>query len=206
MVTTNSSAYANVVRSLRAHGRACACKECRLSTAQQYCPNRFDGGEDVRFRFDRVGYSCKMNEFEAAVGLGNLTVYAEIVQKRHDNLMRGLAGLRAFAPHLATIEEAAHEFIGPHALPIVVQEGAGFSRDDLAAYLEEHGVETRTLFASMPTQCKGYAYLGYKLGQFPVAEYMGRHGLHIGIHQDLGPAEIDYALEVIGRFIGERQR
>ena len=206
MVTTNSSAFANVVRSLRAHGRACACRECRLSTAQEYCPNRFEKGEDVRFRFDRVGYSCKMNEFEAAIGLGNIEVYADIVKKRHDNLLRGLAGLRKYEPYLATIREEEHEFIGPHALPIVVQEPATFTRDEMTAYLEEHGVETRTLFASMPTQCKGFAYLGHRLGQFPHAEYMGTHGLHIGIHQDLGFEEIDYALDVIGRFVEERQK
>jgi hypothetical protein len=38
----------------------------------------------------------------------------------------------------------------------------------------------------MPTQCPGFEYLGYKLGQFPNAEYVGHNGIHIGVHQDVG--------------------
>ena len=202
IVTTNNADFAAVLRSLRAHGRACACRQCVLSTTQQFCPNRFEGdGEDTRFRFDRIGYSCKMNELEAAIGLGNLAIYPEIVEKRHANLMRAIAGLRGFARYLSTISEDAGERIGPHALPIVVREDAPFTRAELTACLEDNGIETRTLFASMPTQCQGFAYLGYRPGQFPEAEYVGTHGLHIGVHQDLGVAEMDYVIEVIERFV-----
>jgi len=205
MISTDNPDYATVARSLRAHGRACACPTCRLSTEQRYCPNRFEDGEDIRFRFDRVGFSCKMNELEAAIGLGNATCYAEIVEKRHANLMRGIEGIRRFAPYLATIEEEAHERLGPHALPIVIQEEASFTRAELTEYLEQHGVETRTLFASMPTQCRAYAHLGFREGQFPNAEYIGRHGLHVGVHQDLGFGEMDYVIEVLRSFLERYQ-
>jgi len=100
-----------------------------------------------------------------------------------------------------TIEEEPGEQIGPHAIPIIVQEKASFTRAELTNYLEKHGIETRTLFASMPTQYVSFAYLGYKLGQFPNAEYIGKHGLHIGVHQDLGLEEMDYVLERIERFL-----
>ena len=53
----------------------------------------------------------------------------------------------------------------------------------------------------MPTQCPGFAYLGYKLGDFPNAEFMGTNGLHIGVHQDLGDEHIDYIMAVIEKFI-----
>ena len=207
VITTDNPEYARIARSLRAHGRACACRECKLSTAQEYCPNRFDAsGGDVRFRFDRIGFSSKMNELEAAIGLGNLSIYTRIVEKRHANLMRGLAALEPFKPILTTISEEPGERIGPHAIPIIVGEEATFTRDELTAWLEEHGVETRTLFASMPTQCPGFAYLGYMPGTFPNAEYLGTHGLHVGCHQDLGPEHIDYMADVIRRFLEARQR
>jgi CDP-6-deoxy-D-xylo-4-hexulose-3-dehydrase len=48
--------------------------------------------------------------------------------------------------------------------------------------LEEHGIETRALFASMPTRCPGFGYLGYRIGQFPNAECIGKNGIHIGVH------------------------
>lgn len=203
IVVTNNEDYAEILRSLRSHGRACKCKVCTINIASKYCPKRFQGndGEDIRFVFERIGYSCKMNELEAAIGLGNLDIYHEILDKRQRNLLYVLERFKRFSPYLATIKEEPGEQIGPHAIPIVVQEAASFTRAELASYLEENGIETRTLFASMPTQCAGFAYLGYELGQFPNAEYIGKHGIHIGVHQDLGLEEMDYVLETVGRFL-----
>jgi CDP-6-deoxy-D-xylo-4-hexulose-3-dehydrase len=133
-----------------------------------------------------------------------MEIYHDILKKRHDNLIYVLERFERFAPYLSSIREEEHEVIGPHAIPIVVNEGAPFTRDQLAQYLEKSGIETRTLFASMPTQCPGFAYLGYQLGQFPNAEYMGHNGLHIGVHQDVGLEEMEYALQVIERFIKTR--
>lgn len=46
---------------------------------------------------------------------------------------------------------------------------------------------------------------GLKLGQFPNAEYMGHHGLHIGVHQDVGMEEMEYVLKVIDDFLESHQ-
>jgi dTDP-4-amino-4,6-dideoxygalactose transaminase len=207
IVTTKSEEQAEILRSLRSHGRACKCKQCSLNTASKYCPKRFasEGGEDIRFMFERIGYSCKMNELEAAIGLGNLEMYHQILDKRRHNLLYVLERFPRFSPYLSTIAEESGEKIGPHAIPIIVQEEASFSRADLTQYLEKNGIETRTLFASMPTQCPGFAYLGYKLGEFPNAEYMGKHGIHIGVHHDLGLEEMDYVLETLDRFLEKFQ-
>jgi len=207
IVTTNNEEYGDILRSLRSHGRNCTCKHCILNAGADYCAKRFrgEGGEDVRFTFDRIGYSCKMNELEAAIGIGAMEIYNEILKKRHDNLTYVLDRFDRFAPYLATIREEAHERIGPHAIPIVVNEAASFTRAELTQCLEQHGIETRTLFASMPTQCPGFAHLGYREGEFPMAEYVGTHGLHIGVHQDLGLEHMEYVLSVIDRFLANHQ-
>lgn len=203
IVTTDREDFAEILRSLRSHGRACACKSCSLNLGAGYCAKRFRGeeGEDIRFTFDRIGFSCKMNELEAAIGLGAFELYDEIVKKRRENLLHVLSRFDRFSPYLKTIREEPWETIGPHAIPIVVQEGAPFTRAQLTHHLEDHGIETRTLFASMPTQCPGFSFLGYRAGQFPSAEYMGRFGIHIGVHQDLGLGEMEYVLETIGAFL-----
>lgn len=207
IVTTNSEEHAEILRSLRSHGRACKCKQCTLNTTSNYCSKRFQGddGEDIRFIFERIGYSSKMNELEAAIGLGNLENYYQILEKRRSNLLYVLDRFHRFNPCLATIKEEPWERIGPHAIPIIIQEEASFTRTELTDYLEKRGIETRTLFASMPTQCPGFAYLGYKLGQFPNAEYVGKQGIHIGVHQDLGVEEMGYVLETIQQFLEKHQ-
>ena len=202
MITTNREDYGDILRSLRSHGRACTCKRCILNGGADYCAKRFrgEGGEDIRFTFERIGYSCKMNELEAAIGIGAMEVYQEILKKRHDNLIHVLDRFERFAPWLSTIKEEPHEQIGPHAIPIIINESAPFSRAQLTQHLEKNGIETRTLFLSMPTQCPGFAYLGYQLGQFPIAEYMGHHGIHVGVHQDVGIEDMDYVLAILDGF------
>jgi len=206
VVVTDNNEYAKILRSLRSHGRACKCKICLLNTGDADCGNRFDNDQemDIRFVFERMGFSSKMNELEAAIGLGNIEIYPEIFNKRRKNLKYLMDKFNEFKPYLVTIGEEEYEVIGPHALPIIVQEKAGFNRNELVRRLEEEGIDSRSLFLSMPTQCSGFKFLGYKLGEFPNAEYMGHNGLHIGVHQDLSYEDLDYFLGVVRSFINEK--
>ena len=203
IVTTDREDFAEILRSLRSHGRACKCESCVLNTASAYCAKRFQHGEntDIRFVFERIGFSTKMNELEAAVGLGNLDLYDEILGKRRENLYYLLDKFKAFSQYLMSLTKESYEEIGPHALPMIIRKEAGFTRTDLTGHLEKNGIDTRTLFNSIPTQCHGFGYLGHTLGDFPNAEYIGDHGLHIGVHQDIGRKECDYILNVIERFL-----
>lgn len=205
IVITDKSEFAEVLRSLRSHGRACKCEKCVLNISSGYCPKRFKGSSsgDIRFIFERIGYSSKMNELEAAVGLGNIDEYEKILEARRENLLYLIKEFKKFRPKLATIEEERYEKIGPHAFPVVVQENAGFTRDEIVNYLEKNGIETRTLFSSMPTQCDGFKYLGYKEGDFPNAEYIGNNGFHVGVHQDLKKEHLDYFLTHVGKFLNK---
>lgn len=201
IITTNNSEFAEILRSLRTHGRACKCKSCVLNLTSGYCEKRFKYGTDIRFIFERIGYSCKMNEIEAAVGLGSLDEYPEILKKRKRNFTSMKEKFRRFSDYFVSIEEEPREEIGPHAFPIILKEGVKFTRDQLVDFLEKNGIETRSLFSSMPTQCPGFKFLGYKLGDFPNAEYIGNNGLHIGVHQDIDGEQIDYFISVVERFL-----
>ncbi|HHT9158259.1 MAG TPA: DegT/DnrJ/EryC1/StrS family aminotransferase [Candidatus Brocadiaceae bacterium] len=203
IVTTDDAGFAEIMRSLRSHGRACKCESCVLNRTSGYCNKRFGNGEnhDIRFIFERIGFSAKMNELEAAIGIGNLDIYDDILKKRRDNLYYLLDKFQAFDPHIVTIRKESYEDIGPHALPIIIRENPRFDRPKLANFMEERGIDTRTLFSSIPTQCAGFDFLGYKKGDFPNAEYIGNYGLHVGVHQDLSRPECDYILNAIRDFL-----
>lgn len=201
IVTTNRDDFAEILRSLRSHGRACKCEKCVLNISSGYCAKRFKYGRDIRFVFERIGFSCKMNELEAAVGIGNLEIYEQILRKRYKNLKTMIKKFRKFNQYMSTIKEESHEKIGPHAFPIIIKEGAPFTRNQLTEYLEKKGIDTRDLFLSMPTQCPGFAYLGYKFGEFPEAEYIGNKGIHIGVHQDIENEHIEYFIDTIENFL-----
>lgn len=203
IIITDDGDKAAILRSLRSHGRACKCETCISNVTSGYCAKRFDNPSktDIRFVFERHGFSSKMNEMEAAIGLGSLECYEEIVQKRRKNLYAMSAMMRKYSEFMYTIHEEGHEKIGPHAFPIILKKTAPFSRDVFVDYLERNGVDSRNLFQSMPTQCAGFKFLGHKYGDFPEAEYVANHGLHIGVHQDIDDSQIEHLDKLIERFI-----
>ena len=67
-------------------------------------------------------------------------------------------------------------------------------------HLEKSGVDPRTLFSSIPTQCGGYEFLGYRTGDFPNAEYIGKNGIHIGVHQDITEEDINSLVDCVKAF------
>ncbi|MBI4764787.1 MAG: DegT/DnrJ/EryC1/StrS family aminotransferase [Deltaproteobacteria bacterium] len=207
IIVTDNTQFAEILRSLRAHGRVCKCKQCISNINSGFCENRFSNGEkgDIRFLFERIGYSCKMNELEAALGLGNLDLYDEILEKRYHNLRSIMEKFKDFSTYLWTFKEESYERIGPHAFPFVVKKGAPFTRDELMLYLEHQGIDARTLFSSIPTQCGGFEFLGHKIGDFPYAEYIGRHGIHIGVHHDVNEKDIDWFFSSLRNFIKARE-
>ncbi len=208
IVTTNKPEFAEVIRSLRSHGRACKCEACVINTNSGYCAKRFSrsDNQDIRFVFERIGFSSKMNELEAAIGIGNLAIYNEILKERRKNLYYLMNKFKKFSPYLVTIKKELYEEIGPHAFPFIIQEQAKFTRNQLAGYLSKKNIDSRTLFSCIPTQCWGFGFLGYKIGDFPHAEYIGNNAIHIGVHQDIGKDGCDYFIDSIEEFLSRNAK
>lgn len=177
MILTNCEQTAEALRSLRNHGMT------------------------GKFTFARIGFSSKMNELEAAVGLGNLDIFGQILETRRRNMLYLIDRFRRFAPYFITLREEEYEKLGPHAFSIILREGLPFGKDEFVSYIESQGVDSRNLFYSMPTQCPSYAFLGHRIGDFPQAEYCSDHGTHIGIHQDIEISQLDYAAEVVEAYL-----
>ena len=71
------------------------------------------------------------------------------------------------------------------------------SIDGMYRFLEERGIQCKTLFGSLPTQHKAFAFLGGRPGDFQVSERIGRTGLHFGIHQYLREEDVEFAADCI---------
>jgi len=177
MLITNNERMAETARSLRNHG--------------------IDG----KFQFKRIGFSAKMNEIEAAVGLGNIEIFQDILEKRRRNVRHLIKAFAPFEKYFWYLKEASHEVLGPHAFSIILKPGVNFTKDEFVTYLEKQGVDSRNLFYSIPTQTESYQFMGHKLGDFPESEYCSDHGTHIGCHQDVDIAQMDYVVQVVGAFL-----
>ena len=183
MVVTDQERLYDFIRSVKSHGRRPG-------------SNYFD--------FQRVGFNSKMNDMEAAIGLGELEDFDKTFLKRRQNRARLLGLIEDLEDYIYVPKEEAHEVISPHAFPIVLRNPK-YGYDEygctpLYNYLTEHGIECKTLFGSLPTQHDAFKFLGCEYGDFPEAEYVGNYGLQFGIHQYLTDDDLEYIVDMLRRY------
>ena len=200
-IITNSDHATNIMRSLRAHGRLCACKQCVMNISSGYCKRRFEDGQDKRFSFARIGYSEKMQEVSAILGIEQVHNLDSIILKRRENTKRLLAVFSKYETEFKLPGERPFEKTSPLCFPVVIREAAKFGRTAITARFEKNGIETRSMFSSIPTQEQAYEYLGEKRGKYPVAEYIGEHGFYIGCHQNITANDIDHIKKTLDGFM-----
>lgn len=181
MVVTNNDDIAKVVRSVKSHGRP------------------FDSSY---FDFQRIGFNSRMNELTAAIGVEGLEDFDKTFSKRKGNLQKLLMLTCDLSEYYYLIKEEPYEVVSPHAFPLVLKDSR-YNRDKLYAYLESKGIQCKTLFGSLPTQHRAFQFLGYKYGDFPVAEYVGGNGLHFGIHQYLTEDDLLYISDNLKSYFKE---
>lgn len=128
-----------------------------------------------KFRYDRIGWNAKMSKQAAELGLEGMKTLKQDLEKRHDNYL-----------YMGGKEEEG-EYIVPHGLPRFYE-----NRDEKIKELKEKGIDARPIFSCLPTQEPVYSFLGYKFGDFPEAERIGRTGLYVPCHQNLTKEEMDY--------------
>lgn len=74
------------------------------------------------------------------------------------------------------------------------------NRDELLTYLQENGVEAKIHYPIPVHLQKAAAHLGYKKGDFPVAERDSQVSITLPAHQHLTSDEIDYMIECVRSF------
>jgi len=180
MIVTDDERLAALCRSIRSHGR----------------PH-----DSTDFTFERFGFNSKMNDLEAALGCGSLASWEQTFSARKRNLNRLLELTRDLEPEAQFMSEAEHEVVSPHAFPLVLKDPAR-DRDALYAFLEGEGIQCKTLFGSLPTQQPAFAWLGHQEGEFPVAERVGRGGLHFGVHEGLSEEDLLFVSDRLHAWFG----
>lgn len=174
MVVTDNERIANVVKSVKTHGRP---------------PG------SIYFDFQRFGLNLRMNDLTAAIGIEGIGNFETTFNKRKENLYRLLELTEELEEYIYFIKEEKHEVICPHAFPLVLKDKK-YDCKKLYSYLESKGIQCKTLFGSLPMH-NAFKFIGHKPGDFPVAEYVGENGLHFGIHQYLTDDDLTYISETL---------
>jgi len=152
-----------------------------------------DHGSTKRYYHDEVGYNYRMEGIQGAV-LGVKMKYLEKwtqerrrVAHRYEQL---LADTPLQLPREADYAESAwHLYVVRHP-----------RRDDLKKHLEANGVGCGLHYPVPLHLQKCYAHLGYKEGDFPVAEKAARECLSLPIYPEMTEEQIQRVVEVVQDF------
>jgi dTDP-4-amino-4,6-dideoxygalactose transaminase len=197
LVTTNDPKNAEMCRSLLAHGR----DNIYLSIDDDDAVGDKELERIIkrRYSFDRVGYSYRCAEIEAALALSEFEVWEENIARRRRNAVTLSQLLQPCLDkiHLPFIPNGyTHSFM---MFPMVLRSG---DRAPLLMHLEKAGIETRYMFPllSQPVYRKMFPELEH---QYPVAQYLESQGFFIGIHQGLGDTEMKFIADTMTSYFRE---
>jgi CDP-6-deoxy-D-xylo-4-hexulose-3-dehydrase len=147
-VYTNDALLDRIVRSLRDWGRDCVCP----SGHDNLCGHRFDKqygelplGYDHKYVYSHFGYNLKATDMQAAIGCAQLEKFPQFVDKRRKNFERLYRGLKEVQDKL--ILPVAQQDSNPSWFGFMMTCREGIEREKVVPYIEDHGVQTRMLFA-----------------------------------------------------------
>ncbi len=192
-VNTDNLEIKRLVKKIKSNGRSCICDVC--NRMEERCPqiNSYKGNEDFdpRFSHDMLGFNFRTNEFATALATHKIKELNEINEKRRANVNYLNNGLKKYSKTLQLPPYS--ENVSYLGYPIIVKNG---QRKEIRHALEKKGIETRILFGCIPTQQPSFSDLKEQYtGKLPNAEYIGKNGFYIGVHQYLEKEDLEYVIK-----------
>ncbi len=203
-VYTDNPLIHKAVRSLRDWGRDCVCPSGR----DNLCGHRFDKqygelplGYDHKYVYSHFGYNLKATDMQAAVGCAQLAKFPTFVEKRRHNFDRLRAALEEVEDKLILPEPCPNSKPSWFGFLLTCREGV--DKNKLVQYIENHGVQTRMLFAGnivkqpcfdeMRASGKGYRVVG----DLAVTDRIMKDTFWLGVYPGMTDEKIDYMAKVI---------
>ena len=203
-VYTNNPKLHKIVRSFRDWGRDCVCPPGH----DDFCGRRFEGrhgdlpyGYDHKYVYSHFGYNLQATYMQAAVGCAQLRKLPLFTERRRRNFDRMTAGLRDIADRLILPEPC------PGAKPswfgFLLTCRKGVDRKAVVQYVEEHGVQTRMLFAGNLTKHPCFDEMrasgeGYRIvGTLANTDRIMNDTFWVGLYPGMTDEKIDYMARII---------
>ena len=203
-VYTHNALLHRIVRSLRDWGRDCIC----ASGQDNLCGHRFDRqdgelprGYDHKYVYSHFGYNLKATDLQAAIGVAQLKKLPSFVARRRHNFARLRAALADVEEFFILPEATAHA--NPSWFGFLLTCRAGVARANIVRYIEEHGIQTRMLFAGNLTKHPCFDAMrasgeGYRIvGTLKETDRIMNDTFWLGVYPGLSDEKIDYMAQML---------
>lgn len=159
------------------------------------CQSLRNYGSIEKNNHQEIGYNTRLDELQAGildVKLGYLNDWNEERRKIARWYINNLKDIKQIIlPHV--VDDAISVY---HLFVIRVT-----NRDRLQKHLYEHGVQTMIHYPVSPHLQPSYKELGYKVGDFPVAEELASTSLSLPIFVGMTKAQVHYVSVIIEEFL-----
>lgn len=207
-VYTESAELKRIVNSFRDWGRDCWCEPGRDGSCGRRFTKQFESlpfGYDHKYVYSHLGYNLKATDMQAAIGVAQLAKLDSFVEARKANW-------NTLSDDLSALQD---RFILPHSdlgsdpswfgFMLTVRENAPFTRNEIVKHLEEHGVQTRMLFAGNLTRHPCFASLApdkdYRIAtDLRNTDKIMKSSFWIGVYPGLKQDQLAYMTSTIKDF------
>ena len=208
-VVTDDERLARIARSIRDWGRDCYCaggenNTCGKRFSQQF--GTLPPGYDHKYVYSHIGYNLKVTDMQAAIGCAQLKKLDGFIAMRQANFQRITEMLKPYEDRLMLPAATEHSDPAWFGFVITVRKDAGFTRTDLARFLEANRVETRNLFSGNLLRHPAFEGIPHRVvGDLINTDMVMNNTFFIGVYPGLDGPQLDYMANVFARFMrGER--
>jgi CDP-6-deoxy-D-xylo-4-hexulose-3-dehydrase len=208
-VVTDDEMLARISHSIRDWGRDCYCaggenNTCGKRFGQQF--GTLPPGYDHKYVYSHIGYNLQVTDMQAAVGCAQLKKLDGFITERKANFQRIAEMLKPYGDRLILPAAPEHSDPAWFGFIITVRDGAGFTRTELARFLEANRVETRNLFSGNLLRHPAFQDIPHRVvGDLTNTDIVMRNTFFVGVYPGLDELQLDYMADVFARFMrGER--
>lgn len=204
-VLTSDDTLARIVRSLKDWGRDCWCGPGQNNC----CGERFSGqygglpmGYDHKYVYSHIGYNMKATEFQAAIGVEQLKKLDSFCKARRRNFQLWMEAFKKYEDLFILPKATKGSDPAWFAFPLTVRNKAGFTRNDLTAYLNNNLIETRNLFGgNLLRQPAYYGIRHRKTGNLINTDQIMENTFFLGTYPGIDEEQIMYTVNIMEQFL-----
>ena len=152
-------------------------------------------GMNTRDEIKIFGHNSRLDSVHAAIGLRLIKDVHWITDKRIENARRLDKAFADLGEFIKIPQRPKGYNWVYHTYVLRVQ-----NRDGLLAYVLDHGIRAKIHYPIPMHLQEASVYLGYKEGDFPIAEEDARTMITLPVHQHLTDEMIDYMIETVRTF------